>query len=83
MSSLLNQDSNKGSVLICTARHRESLANCLESVSRAIALVQDAQPAELVAFDIRQGLGAISEIVGVSPTEDILGRIFSKFCIGK
>ena len=39
--------------------------------------------AEFVALELRTALGALSDIVGVTYTEDILGRIFSKFCIGK
>ncbi|MCB0360904.1 MAG: hypothetical protein KDD44_14750, partial [Bdellovibrionales bacterium] len=42
-----------------------------------------AQPSEIVSLEIRAALHAIEDIVGVTESEDILGRIFSKFCIGK
>lgn len=38
---------------------------------------------ELLSLKIRSTLTAIDEIVGKTQTEDILGRIFSKFCVGK
>jgi tRNA modification GTPase len=37
----------------------------------------------ILVADIREALNALDEIVGKTYTEDILGRIFSKFCIGK
>jgi tRNA modification GTPase len=40
-------------------------------------------PTELVASELRIALNAMEELVGKTYTEDILGRIFSKFCIGK
>ncbi|MGH8481301.1 MAG: hypothetical protein ACRES8_02435, partial [Nevskiaceae bacterium] len=39
--------------------------------------------AELAAEDLRLAQRALSEITGAFTTEDLLGRIFSQFCIGK
>jgi tRNA modification GTPase len=38
---------------------------------------------EFVAVDLRAALNATGEVVGGADTEDILGRIFATFCIGK
>ena len=38
---------------------------------------------ELIAAEIRTTLGALGEVVGAVYTDDILDRIFSRFCIGK
>ncbi|MDD4727980.1 MAG: hypothetical protein PHN55_04415, partial [Dysgonamonadaceae bacterium] len=40
-------------------------------------------PTDLLAQDIREAIFHIGEIVGEINTEEILGNIFSKFCIGK
>jgi tRNA modification GTPase len=40
-------------------------------------------PPELVAVELRTALGAVGEVVGEAETEEILGKIFSSFCIGK
>ena len=37
----------------------------------------------ILVADIREALSSLDEIVGKTYTEDILGRIFSKFCVGK
>ncbi len=38
---------------------------------------------ELIAFELREAVDALGEIVGRTWTDDILDRIFSRFCIGK
>ena len=38
---------------------------------------------DLISIELRSALGRLEEIVGVTSNEDLLGRIFSKFCIGK
>ena len=63
---------------------------CRESLRRAAAAVQQAQQAavnaageELVAAELRLALDELAQVVGAVYTEDILDRIFSRFCIGK
>jgi tRNA modification GTPase len=61
----------------CLVRARDSLAEFLKGASSATA------PPEILAADIKHALSALNEVVGRTYTEDILGRIFSKFCVGK
>jgi tRNA U34 5-carboxymethylaminomethyl modifying GTPase MnmE/TrmE len=49
----------------------------------AVALLGAGEPPELVAVELRSALGAVGEVVGEAGTEEILGKIFSSFCIGK
>ena len=58
--------------------------NCLQRAASALeaALAPGLLP-EIMSVDLRDALGALGELVGKTTTEDILGRIFSKFCIGK
>ncbi len=46
------------------------------------SLSQGEEP-EFTSLSLREALSAIGEIAGVVDTEDILGEIFSNFCIGK
>ena len=68
-------------------RHLEGLRECLASAERARALLLDhgvAQaPAELLAEELRLCQEALGSIVGEHGTEELLGEIFSSFCIGK
>lgn len=69
---------------------RGTAIRCGESLRQAAILLQSARQAahgslgeELVAADIRSALDEIGSVAGVVYTDDILDRIFSRFCIGK
>jgi tRNA modification GTPase len=65
------------------ARHQECLKRAARAMHAAINLLGLGEPAELVAVELRMALAAVGEIVGETGTEEILGKIFSSFCIGK
>jgi len=65
------------------ARHQACLLRARESLQRALQSLADGEEPELTALDLRQSLSAIGEIAGVVDTEEILGEIFGRFCIGK
>lgn len=65
------------------ARHQECLKRAAAALAAAIALLQSGEPPEIIAVELRAALSAVGEIVGEAGTEEILGKIFSSFCIGK
>ena len=66
------------------ARCRESLEAVAASLARAEESAEsDAAGDELLAIDIREALDHLGRILGAVYTDDILDRVFSKFCIGK
>jgi tRNA modification GTPase len=64
-------------------RHRDCFRRADESLESAEVLLESAAAPELAALELRGALDALGEIVGKVDTEDILGAIFSRFCIGK
>ncbi len=78
-----NSDVEKSSVLVSSKRHFDALRDAETTLLGVIQGLQDRLPPELLSIDIRRALSSLEEIVGVTHTEDILGRIFSRFCIGK
>ena len=64
-------------------RHAEALGRAREALGRAAAAGRAGMPGEIVAMELREALGAIGEVTGAAVGEDILERIFSRFCIGK
>lgn len=70
-------------VFIARRRHIEALTKGYEYVESALNQLQVSQAGELVAEDLRQAQMSLAEITGQFTPDDLLGKIFSSFCIGK
>lgn len=69
--------------IVTNARHYEALKNVSESLQRVLNGFRDGIPTVLIATDVRQAIYYLGLITGKITPEDVLGQIFSKFCIGK
>jgi tRNA modification GTPase len=73
--------------LALTARQRGSLEAACAALDRARGLAVEADQtidsADLVAVELREALDALGAITGAVTTDDLLGRVFASFCIGK
>jgi tRNA modification GTPase len=65
------------------SRCRAHVQGALESLRRAHAVVLYEDPRELLALELRGALEELGALVGAVYTDDLLDRIFSRFCIGK
>lgn len=72
-----------GSLLVTNERHSVALRDAKEELTTALGAIRAGHPPEIISFHLRTALNALSDIIGITYTDDILGRIFSKFCIGK
>ena len=73
-----------GEVVAATAvRCRESLRLAAEGLDRARQIAERGLGEELVASEIRIALEKLGKVVGAVYTDDVLDRVFSRFCIGK
>ena len=70
-------------VIVTNARHYEALTNALGSIHRVIDGLALDLSGDLIGEDLRQCIYHLSDIVGDVTTDDVLGNIFSHFCIGK
>ena len=64
-------------------RHMEALARARDCVESAARQLEQSRAGELVAEDLRAAQRALDEITGIFTADDLLGRIFGSFCIGK
>ena len=74
---------NTNDVFIARRRHIVAITTSYQSVESALEQLQHNQAGELVAEDLRQAQMSLAEITGTVSSDDLLGKIFSSFCIGK
>jgi tRNA modification GTPase len=65
------------------SRCTHHLDTCLACLRRAHAVVLNDDPPELLAFELRETLEQLGQMVGAVYTDELLDRVFSRFCIGK
>ncbi len=74
---------NEQDVIVSNVRHYEALVKALAAVNRVAEGLDNSIPADFLSQDIRECMHYLGEITGAIGTEEILGSIFSRFCIGK
>jgi len=74
---------SKEQVILTSERHFESLRRATETVEKVIQGLKCQLSPEFLTSDIRSALQELGTIIGLDVTEDILGAIFAKFCVGK
>ena len=71
------------SSIVSNARHYHALQKADEALSEVLNGIRNGISGEFLALDIRSALDALGEISGEVSSDELLGNIFSKFCIGK
>ncbi len=69
--------------LITNLRQEQAATGAREALDTALAALADGLGEELLAIDLERVLSALGDIVGETTPDDLLGRIFAEFCIGK
>ncbi len=64
-------------------RHLEAIQKAIHNVENGLQQLQEYSAGELLAEELRLAQNALSEITGEFTSDDLLGRIFTSFCIGK
>lgn len=70
-------------IFMARARHIDALVRAKSLLERGLNYYSDRKAAELLADDLRLAQDALGEITGKFAPDDLLGVIFSRFCIGK
>jgi len=73
----------ENNVIVSNVRHYEALKNAQNAIERVVAGLNRNLSGEFLSQDIRECLHFLGEITGEISTNEILGNIFEKFCIGK
>ena len=72
-----------GSLLVTNVRHKDLLVKASEEILKAIEMLGEGEALDFVEVDVRMAFDYLGEITGQTVTEDILDRVFSRFCVGK
>ena len=70
-------------IWITNRRQQQAAKNALDALQQAREIFENSDGEEFLAVDLRSCLNALGEIVGETTPDDLLGQIFSEFCIGK
>jgi tRNA modification GTPase len=74
---------NKSDIIVTNTRHYEALTKSYNGIFRVLEGLKNNISGDFLAQDIRDVLHYLGEITGEITTDEILGNIFAKFCIGK
>ena len=78
-----NLSPSAGNTIITNIRHYEALNNALQALEKIEEGMQIHLSGDLLAIDIRETLYHLGSITGAVSNDELLGNIFSRFCIGK
>ncbi len=89
LKQLLLEDLGQGKAveregtLVTNLRQQERIGEALKALKQGAGAVEEEMPHEVILLDLHRALSALSELTGETGVEDILGRIFETFCVGK
>jgi len=80
---LSGEVSMKSGHILTNARHYEAVVRASSSIKTAIETMKTQMPLDIIEVDLINAYTSIGEVVGKSVHEDVISRIFEKFCLGK
>jgi tRNA modification GTPase len=81
--SVMSQKVNLDQTVVTNVRHYDALQKAYDSLEDVLRGMDMEVTSDFIAMDIRQALHHLGSIVGEVSTDDLLGNIFGRFCIGK
>jgi tRNA modification GTPase len=74
---------SRESILVADVRQKNLLVRAEADASEAATALRSGEPLDFAEVSMRAAYDALGEVVGETVTEDILDRVFERFCIGK
>jgi tRNA modification GTPase len=76
-------DYTEEGITCTTERQKEKITRAIDSLAGGLEIIKEGKDLELLAFEIDEAINSLKELTGEITSEDILDKIFSRFCIGK
>jgi tRNA modification GTPase len=83
LSNEFGSDSSTSGVIVTNLRHYNALSESITAVEKVRKAVENEVPGDLLSIDLRNVIDSVGEITGEISNDEMLGNIFSNFCIGK
>lgn len=83
VEAALGSPPSEESLLVTNARHRDALVRARSALERAERAWAEGAPPELAAVELMEASASVGDITGETTPEDVLARIFERFCVGK
>lgn len=74
---------SRASTLITLPRHRDALLEARQGVTRALHTLESQEGDEVLALSLQEVAASLNRLLGDIDPEEILGEVFSRFCVGK
>lgn len=81
--SILDITENEEDLIFARQRHIDALSSVKEDLIQMLSAAKEDQGLEILAESLRQALSGFDEVTGKTTSDDVLGNVFSQFCIGK
>ena len=82
MLDLGNIDISETSI-ITSERHVHLLRSAQDNISEAVKMIRNGEPMEVAELSAHYAYDSLGKILGEEVGEDVINRVFSKFCLGK
>lgn len=73
----------RSDIILSNTRHANAISGALNAVQKISRAIDNQLSGDLVAFEVREAINYLGHITGEVHSDELLGHIFSKFCIGK
>ncbi len=70
-------------IIITNIRHKDLISKAIMGLKSAINSIETGIPIDMISIDIKEAIKTLGEMLGESVSEDVLNKIFEKFCVGK
>lgn len=70
-------------IIITNIRHKDLISKAVMGLKSAINSIETGIPIDMISIDIKEAIKTLGEMLGESVSEDVLNKIFEKFCVGK
>ena len=79
----INEINTDNTEVITNIRQKNLISEAIESCGKILETIENNMPIDICAIYIKEIIEKLNEITGENVTEDVINKIFSKFCLGK